>query len=57
MKQCCTCKINKEISAFGNNKSTKDLLNAMCKDCRKIRNFTNKEKIRSKIKHNQRKQM
>lgn len=44
MKQCCTCKINKEISAFGNNKSTKDLLDAMCKDCRKIRNFTNKEK-------------
>lgn len=44
MKQCCTCKNNKEFSAFGKNRSTKDLLDTMCKECRKIRNSINKEK-------------
>lgn len=44
MKQCCTCKDSKDLSFFGSNKSTKDLYDAMCKNCRRIRNASHKEK-------------
>jgi hypothetical protein len=43
VRQCCTCKANLDLSLFGKNKSTKDLKDAMCKQCRKDRNIINKK--------------
>lgn len=35
LKQCCTCKVHKELSAYTKDKSTKDGLKYRCRDCRK----------------------
>ena len=34
-KKCCTCKCSKESNCFHRNKSTKDGLHPMCKECRR----------------------
>lgn len=45
MKVCCRCRIIKQISEFGLNKSTKDGLDKRCKECGKVYRDANKEKI------------
>lgn len=45
MKLCCTCKIEKEVSLFYKNKSTKDGLYKQCVSCVKDYYKTNKAKI------------
>ena len=37
MKQCCTCKVHKDLSAFTKDKSTKDGLKYRCRECRKAK--------------------
>lgn len=45
MKMCSICKLEKELSFFGKDKSTKDKLTRTCKDCQKLYREKKSEQI------------
>jgi len=44
-KRCCKCKIYKDLTLFGNSKTSWDKLRPNCKDCLRNYNIINKNKI------------
>ena len=54
MKNCCNCKVEKELVEFGNDKTRKDGLNRQCKLCNKSMSKSyyesNKDKLNVKMK-------
>lgn len=51
MKECPTCKIKKQFSEFGNNKSNKDGLQRICKTCVKKYDSTYYKKDKNRIRN------
>src|ERR1700744_1885818 len=48
MKQCSSCKVEKEVSEFGKNRTRKDGLQHSCRDCRKQYRDENQDKLKAK---------